>query len=442
MYFYLKEPKSTKETSILIQYSGIVEKGNFKFYTGEKVLRENWDFDNRMPKSIQGKGGAKLRNLRAKLTPYNTFLEKMINFCELNEIDVTRSFLQDEFNKRFPKKNKRVKASKDRFEYFTDFIDDFIIKAPNLINRSTKKKYTESRIKSFKKTRTRLKSYEKHKETRIRIDSFDLSTHDSFVNYLDETCAYATNYISTLVKITKKLLKVADKEFKYNVHNDYTEKEFNYSEEESIAIAWSEDEIDLMYKHDFSYDKDLQNCRDLAIIGIWSGLRVSDFMRLQDINPNDKFIIVKPQKTKETTGIRVVIPLHYQVKEIIKRRGMPKTISEDDFNKSIKIICRVIGLKNEVKGSLMVYNEEVEAYRKKVDFYPKYKLVSSHTCRRTFATVQYKIGLPILTIMNITGHTTQRNFLKYIKVTDEEHAEKMLNHWKEYYKLRGKVEAA
>lgn len=61
--------------------------------------------------------------------------------------------------------------------------------------------------------------------------------------------------------------------------------------------------------------------------------------------------------------------------------------------------------------------------------YPKYELVSSHICRRTFATLLYG-KIDTLTIMKITGHQTERQFLGYIKITPKEYAEKLKEHWK------------
>ena len=62
--------------------------------------------------------------------------------------------------------------------------------------------------------------------------------------------------------------------------------------------------------------------------------------------------------------------------------------------------------------------------------YEKWQLVSSHTGRRSFATNLYKSGFPSISIMNITGHKTEAAFLKYIKVTPEEHARLLAEHWK------------
>ena len=59
----------------------------------------------------------------------------------------------------------------------------------------------------------------------------------------------------------------------------------------------------------------------------------------------------------------------------------------------------------------------------------KWEMISSHTARRSFATNEYLNGTPSITIMAVTGHKTEKAFLKYIKVTSREHAEKMKFLW-------------
>ncbi|MCG8729571.1 hypothetical protein, partial [Tenacibaculum finnmarkense] len=48
----------------------------------------------------------------------------------------------------------------------------------------------------------------------------------------------------------------------------------------------------------------------------------------------------------------------------------------------------------------------------------------SHTCRRSFATNLYG-KIDNSTIMGITGHKTEKEFLKYIKVTSTKHADNL-----------------
>ena len=52
----------------------------------------------------------------------------------------------------------------------------------------------------------------------------------------------------------------------------------------------------------------------------------------------------------------------------------------------------------------------------------KHQFLMNHTARRSFATNMYLRGVPSISIMAITGHTTEANFLKYIKVDKLQHA--------------------
>ena len=74
-------------------------------------------------------------------------------------------------------------------------------------------------------------------------------------------------------------------------------------------------------------------------------------------------------------------------------------------------MCKEAKLVNLTEGKLR--SEETE--RLEICEFPKYKLVSSHICRRSFATnfyAQKKYPTPLL--MNIAAHGTEKMFLKYI----------------------------
>ena len=52
----------------------------------------------------------------------------------------------------------------------------------------------------------------------------------------------------------------------------------------------------------------------------------------------------------------------------------------------------------------------------------RWEMVSSHTARRTGATMLYLAGVPIKRCMLISGHSTESNFLRYVRITKEENA--------------------
>ena len=53
----------------------------------------------------------------------------------------------------------------------------------------------------------------------------------------------------------------------------------------------------------------------------------------------------------------------------------------------------------------------------------KWELISSHTARRSAATNMYLTGrMKILEIMRLTGHRSEQNFFRYIRLTADDTA--------------------
>ena len=162
-------------------------------------------------------------------------------------------------------------------------------------------------------------------------------------------------------------------------------------------------------------------------------MRISDFLKLTKSNiDNDGFLY----KTTLKTDYPVIIPIHEQVNAILEKRNgdFPRSISDQKFNEYIKTVSEKAGLTELVEGARMdekiviENNKKKKIHRKAIGKYPKFELVSSHVCRRTFATLLYG-KLDSLTIMKITGHSTEKQFLSYIKITPKEYAEKLKALW-------------
>ena len=428
MFFYLKEPNGDKDTIIIIQYYIADEKKIFKYSTGEVISPNDWDFNARMPKSRKGADGVRLRKIATHIMQYNDLLVTLIDNFKLNGDKITRDKLKSAFDAKF-KPNRGVTND---FEYFTDFISDFLSSIKGAINKSTGKEYSKARVYVYKQSMNALINFENYSNKRIRIDEYNAQLNDAFVSFCANEKKFSSNTIGELVSGVKVLLRKA-KEKGYTIANDLGD--FTKTKEESISVVLSEDEIERLIAFDFSNDKRLENARDLMILGLWTGLRVSDVMALPVIDPDSKFIEVEPQKTRNTSGIKVVIPLHHHIKDMIRKRGMPTPLNNSYFNKFVKDVCRIVGFNDDVEGTLM----NPKTRRKERGVFKKWQLISSHTCRRSFATNLYLMNFPTLSIMKITGHTTEASFLKYIKVTPKEHAEKLLAHWEAYYKDKEKA---
>jgi len=84
-------------------------------------------------------------------------------------------------------------------------------------------------------------------------------------------------------------------------------------------------------------------------------------------------------------------------------------------------------------GGMAEINEAViinttKGTTKQTETYTKADLITSHTARRSFATNAYLNDIPSISIMKITGHSTEKAFLTYIKISQEDNANKLLNH--------------
>jgi len=114
-------------------------------------------------------------------------------------------------------------------------------------------------------------------------------------------------------------------------------------------------------------------------------------------------------KTNET----VIIPLHKVVKTI-KENHEVRQISNAKLNDYIKDAAALAGITNTIekisypKGNL------------KREYVKKYSEITVHTARRSFATNMYKKGVPARSIMMMTGHKTEKQFLKYLRLSLEE----------------------
>ena len=201
-----------------------------------------------------------------------------------------------------------------------------------------------------------------------------------------------------------------NQDFKKTVSGKSLFAKVNKDEAEHVYL--NEDEIKQIT--DTRLDKKLGEIRDLFIIGCWTGLRISDLSRLEKGNIKDGLLTIKTQKTREG----VVIPVTDELQTVLNRHPerLPKIPTDQYYNKQIKEVCRLSEINDPVlaeitKGKLTVTTN-----------IPKYKLITSHTARRSFATNLYRRGIPSTQLMLLTGHKTEDAFLKYIKVSKEDNA--------------------
>jgi integrase len=297
--------------------------------------------------------------------------------------------------------------------------------------------------REYEATFKHLKNYATEKNKVIDFKDIDITFYDDFIQYLQESSPIkptrskkidpdkqgdkktergklAVNTIGKKIQTLKTFLNAATDE-KLNNYDAYKSKKFVKLSEESESIYLNESDLEKLYKKDFKDRPGLERVRDLFLVGCWTGCRFSDISQITPESISEGFIHLKQYKT----GEKVIIPLHPVVTAILNKYDgrLPETISNQKFNKALKEVAKEAEINEMTHKAITKGGVKVSTAHKKSD------LVTSHTARRSFATNLYKSGFPSLSIMAITGHKTEDSFLKYIKVTPNEHAKKLQLHW-------------
>lgn len=328
-----------------------------------------------------------------------------------DKVCITKDSLKELLDIHFGKTKKKADDFHSFFEGFIEQCDTRLSprRGGQTIDYKTKREYA--------RTYFYIQEYEKKRKVHLEFRNIDKAFFNDFVAFLKEL-NLSTNTIWHKTVSLKAVMKAANEE---EITDNAKYKQFKNVSEESQSVALNEKELDALACFDFSHSARLERTRDLFLIGCYTGLRFSDFIRIKEENIKDGMITIQQQKTNEF----VTVPLHPVFLSIWRKYGgkLPCAISNQKFNENLKDVCREAGIKERVMKSI------TKGGRKQTTIYEKWQLITSHTARRSFATNLYKSGFPSISIMRITGHKTESSFLKYIKVTKEEHAKMLMAHW-------------
>jgi hypothetical protein len=296
-------------------------------------------------------------------------------------------------------------------------------------------KYVESKIPLvssnmcdiYRNARARLKSFEEFRKKPITFDTLDYSFYEAFSQYL--MYQYVQRRYSGRKGLKMNTVGGDIKQLRVFLRNRAMKKiiepvnlqGWTIFEEAADAVYLSWEEISKIYKVDLSGQSFLEEYRDDFVLGCLTGLRFSDFSKLQATDVRGEFLYKKQQKSNHW----VVIPLRHEAKLILEQRFKKrvKAQTNPEFNRHIKTIAKLAGIVELVTHSHKEGNKDVSETR------PKCEWVTSHTCRRSFCTNEFLAETPVELIMKISGHKTTKDFYKYIKIAPEEAAKKIKAIW-------------
>ncbi len=391
------------------------------------VNPKHWD-----KKRQQIKNSLEVKNrdeINIKLSELKISILTQFNTDYIQGEIIDKNWLSEKVNHFFnrPSGEYNFKIKKEEV-YLSHFADWWLENIAPTYKVSASKYMGEKTILYYKRVKDLIKEFEDIEL--IRLSKINGQILDNFSSFLSKK-EFATATIKRHLTRVKFFCERAE-QLGLIVNKGYKETVFVKEEDTQYKAPYlSIDEIDKIYNLEIN-DPDIDAIRDNFIIGLWTGLRVSDFLnRLSLDNINDGYIVIKTLKTKQD----VAIPIHPQVRATLNKRFglLPPKCSDQHFNREIKVICEQAHINNIILGGKIEVktNEETgeKIKRKEVDYYPKWQLVSSHICRRSFATNHFG-KVPNKVIMDVCGWKSEKQMLDYNKQTNIESAKILADYWK------------
>lgn len=415
MFFLKDKNKDSTAIEIIVRYKG----QRYKYPTGERVNPDFWLKD-------------KARCKEGRVFPDGADINIRLGIWEKHVKDILTGY---SLQFRIPSQDEFRSALK------AAAFGDEVKPGPDTGLVAFAKHFKESSDRSpdtkkvYQTAINWIEEYEKEIGKSLKFTDIDSAFYVNFKAFVFKSGRiHSPNTFGTMIKNIKVFMDNSK-----NLHKSigHKQSDFKRMEVESDNIYLTVDE--LIKLHSFVIDEaiikeeypqlvgkivalkmkalDLARCKFL--IGAFTALRVSDFKRIEEININDNRIRIRTYKGDKA----VVIPVHWVIKELLdKGFDMSAKVSEQKINKHIKRICKYAGITDPVTLTRFKAGKRIATTKQ------KYEWVTTHTARRSGATNMFIAGIPAISIMKITGHRTEKSFLKYIKISQEENAELLANH--------------
>lgn len=269
--------------------------------------------------------------------------------------------------------------------------------------------------------RKRKDEEEKRPYKPLDFDSITIDTYNDLVQYFYKR-GCGPNYTGKIIKNLKTIMHAAREEGLHN-NTEVDRRAFKVLKEPAENIYLTQEELNKIEQLDLSNEKHLDIARDVFLVGCYTGQRYSDYSKItaDNIKEEDgkKYIVLIQKKTRESC----IIPMMPKLEAILSKYNftLPRT-HEQKVNKYIKVVGCKAGVDEDIQ-----FEENKGGLRIKKAI-KKYDLIKTHTARRTGITLMYLGGIKVIDIMKISGHRTESEFLKYIRIGKQETAVLLSSH--------------
>jgi integrase len=401
--FNLRKPNSDTETpiNIIIRYEG----QKLVYSSGKKILPKYWDIINQKARRVKEYQQADILNASLRS------ISELIETYQKNNQQQLPSPIDLKYILDLKFGRVKIPVKQNFFEFIEWYSYQYAPKK-QIVTMNETSVTSVNTLKTYTTTLRLLKVFANDCGD-FDFPDINMDWYFKFTDWCNAVKNYNPSTVGKHIKVIKSWLRKAEED---GIHTStfYKHRDFRKPAYISETIYLTRTELKAIHDLDLSSKLELDRIRDLFLIGAWTGLRFSDFNRLHENHIQDGYIRIKTSKTSSSA----VIPINKIVGAILSKysNDVPNGYANQYMNRQLKVICKMAGISsNETKV------EFVNGKRKILQV-EKWQLVSTHTARRSFATNLYGL-VPNNTIMAITTHKTEAAFLRYLRKSNDEHAQ-------------------
>lgn len=422
--FLVDKSKETTSIQFIIRKNG----ERYRYTPGISIRTEHWIDSQRWCREGKKYPDGFLKNEQIK--KYINIIDSV--FIEFDKELITPT--QQSFKKAVDSKIAQINEGAGGVVKDDSLLTNYI---SNYIQTCDK---TTGTYRNYQNLLNHLVAYEQETGYKLRFSNINMDFYNGFRTHMltktytikDQQRHYSKNYIGGLFKMITKFMNESAGE----LHNNtaYIDKRFKKEKEETDSIYLTKKEVQKIFDLNITAEmvqtffknvrpsgitrkvKALNDARLIFLVGCYTGLRISDYSRIEDFNIDKELIKIRTQKTNKI----VSIPIHKNFRTLLNKTNvMSIKMSDQRLNDHIKELGLIAGITDEVKIS-KTEGGVINTYT-----YNKNECISTHTARRSFATNLYFSGADIFVIKDLLGHSKIETTIKYLKVSIEENARRI-----------------
>ncbi len=418
---------------IIVSYAGV----RLFLSTGCTIKNlDAWDEENkRIRKGYLSTRGEKSES-------QNKTIDKAISIVEdcfkINEVvgsipspQQVREYFDEKFNQKYNEPEHSINET--NIKSFWEVYDEF------LADNGEKNAWTESTINKFQYLRNDLTNYKKS----IQFEDITEKWLTGFVCFLrdkkytapakslpdeqgkrkGEKVGLKNDSIKKKLCYLRWFLKWATAK-RYNSNLAYQTFKPTLKSTNNPVVFLTKEELNAINSLELPETKKyLERVRDVFMFCCFSGLRYSDALNLRKSDIKNSKIMITTVKTGDSISIELndvttQILNKYKDYPLENNKALP-VITNQKMNSYVKELCFLAGIDEPIR---------ITNYRgsKRIDeVQPKYRLIGTHTGRRTFICQMLSLGVPAEIVMKWTGHSDYSAMKPYIAIVDQAKAAQM-----------------